>query len=230
VSRQIIVLACMALALVTPARAATPALTMQVTVHPSPLRTDSTHAYIQVATQPSIICVAFVLYDNGLLPLTFPHARTEVTSIHGIATWAWSDPPRAAGGTASVSCTIGSTTRTVNVHFQVLPDSIPHQQARGLTQLLAVRGDVTPNPMPATGTLATLTAHTAAGARCVAGIFYNDGKAAPAFVGYPQVAATGVVSWHWHAETASTGGTATVSCAFQGKSGTATALFTIKRP
>jgi hypothetical protein len=228
--RHVAAVGCCFFALVAPARAAAPpTLTMQVSVQPNPLRADTAHASVRVVTQPLIICVAFVIYDNGLLPLTFQHALTQVTSVHGIATWAWSDSPRAAGGTASVSCTAGAVTRTVNVHFKVLPAAAARTQRHDDVAPFTVHAEVAPNPLRDSGSLATLTAHTSPGARCVAGVFYDDGQAARAFAGYPQVATHGDVSWRWRVQTSSAGGTGTVSCTLRGATGAATAVFAVKR-
>lgn len=225
--------ACLFLALAPSARAAAPTLSMRVIVRPNPMRPDTTHAYVEVLTQPRIVCVAFVLFDNGRLPLSFPHAQTKVTTYRGVAEWTWSDRPDAGGGTASVSCNNSIATRTVNVHFRVLPGSTRHSTtARRLRTPapFAVHAVMSPNPIPATSYFATLTAGTNTGARCVAGIFYNDGAIAQSFAGFPQTAQSGKVAWHWHPATHSGGGTATVTCSFHGKLHAATALFTVKRP
>jgi hypothetical protein len=175
--------------------------------------------------------VAFVLYDNGLLPLTFQHARTLVTSSRGVAVWSWSDPPRAPGGTASVSCTSGSTTRTVNVHFRVLANDAPHAAAHASDMPpFSLRTFVAPNPITGATALATLLGYTSTGARCVAGIFYSDGTNPRTFAGLPRDAVHGVVSWRWRIDTRDIGGTATITCVFRVRTITATTLFTIKHP
>lgn len=226
VTRTLVLLvAFVTMAAVAPATAAA-TLPMQVSVYPNPMRADTHGASVQVRTMPHIICVAFVLYDNGLLPITFPHARAAVTSSHGIASWVWSDPPRASAGTASVSCTAGALTRTVNVHFAVLPDAPPRPTPRPAPQAFVVRAVISPNPARAASN-AVLAARTAAGARCFAGVVYGDGTAARTFVGTPRSAGDGEVAWRWRVDTASSIGTATVTCSWRGQLTTATVLFTI---
>jgi hypothetical protein len=230
VARYLTLGACLFLGLASPAHADSPTLPMQVIVHPNPMHGDTTHEYVKVVTQPRIVCVAFVLFDNGRLPLSFPHAETKVTTYGGVAEWDWSDRPAADGGTASVSCNNSVATRTVNVHFHVLSSPRrPNPTARRAPAQFAVRALVSPNPIPSTSYFATLSATTTAGARCVAGVFYNDGIPAQSFAGYPQTARGGKVSWHWHAATGSGGGTATVTCSLHGRSLVSTAVFAVKR-
>ena len=214
-----------------PAAYAAPALPMQVSIHPNPLPAGVSRAYVEVLTQPRVVCVAFVLFDNGTLPPSFPHAQTKVTSYRGTAEWAWYDRPNARGGTASVSCNNSLTTRTVNVHFRVQHDTPRTHATRPIRQApqFAVRAVVSPNPIPATTYFATLTAYTSSGAQCVAGVFYDDGATAQSFAGFPQTASQGVVAWHWHPATSSGGGTATVTCSSHGKVIATTTLFTVKR-
>lgn len=140
---------------------AAPTLRMRVSVYPNPMRSDTRAESITVLTQPRIICVAFVLYDNGTIPLTFEHAETEVTSARGVATWGWHETSAASGGTASVSCNNGVTTRTVNAHFRVVPAAAPRPTAHPATRgALTVRVIVTPQPWPHRATRATVVAYT----------------------------------------------------------------------
>lgn len=231
-TRRIALAAGLFLALAYPGAvsASTKTLPMIVTVHPNPMRSDTRHEYVQVVTQPRIVCVAFVLYDNGTLPLSFAHAETQVTSYRGEAIWSWHETTTAHGGTASVSCNNSLLTRTVNVRFQVLPATTSHPAPATPTPTrnLAVRVVVSPNPMPRDTFQAQLTAYTTNGARCVAGLFDNNGWTLPSFAGIPQTVSGGSVTWHWHEDTVSTGGTATVTCTYQGKAATATATFTVK--
>lgn len=201
---------------------------MQVTVSPNPMYSNTKNEYVQVVTQPRIVCVAFVLYDDGREPLTFEHAQTKVTSYKGIAVWRWYDTPAASGGTASVSCTNGPTTRTVPMHFRVIPTTQPRPPAAPATPAFSVRVAVSPNPMVYGTNPARLTVYMSNGALCVAGVFYNNGQVPPTFSGIPQTVAGGSTWWIWDEETQSDGGTATVTCTYRGKTITATTTFTVR--
>lgn len=205
---------------------AAPTLRMRVSVYPNPMRSDTRAESITVLTQPRIICVAFVLYDNGTIPLTFEHAETEVTSARGVATWGWHETSAASGGTASVSCNNGVTTRTVNAHFRVVPAAAPRPTAHPATRgALTVRVIVTPQPWPHRATRATVVAYTIPGAVCAAGLFTFKGRVPPSFVGLPRTAIARPLAWHWHPRVADGGGTATVTCRFRGKIATASAVY-----
>ena len=91
----------------------------------------------------------------------------------------------------------------------------------------SVRASVSPNPMPYNAT-ATLTATTSPGANCTARVVYSTGSVPSSFHGSSQVVpASGSVSWSWHESTKGSGGTATVTCTLSGKTGGATAAFSV---
>jgi hypothetical protein len=92
---------------------------------------------------------------------------------------------------------------------------------------LFIRAWVSPNPVP-NGSYPTLFARTVTGAGCSAAVTYVSAQPATSFNGYVQIAGTnGMVSWSWHAKTGGSGGTARVSCTFQGREVTAQAPFRI---
>jgi hypothetical protein len=212
-------------------QAAASNLSMHVSVFPNPMSASTNQEYVRVATQPRIICVAFVLYDDGREPSSFEHAQTKVTGYDGTAIWRWHDTSAASGGTASVSCTSGPLTRTVTDHFRILPSPQGHgaaPTAPSAPRAFALRLFIAPNPMVYGTDPAKLTVYAPSGASCVAGIFYNNGQAPPSFSGVPETVAGGSAWWIWHEETQSNGGTAAVTCTYRGRVETATALFTVR--
>jgi hypothetical protein len=86
---------------------------------------------------------------------------------------------------------------------------------------------VSPNPV-SYGAYPTLYTRTAVGAVCTASVVYSTGYAPRSFDGSAQtVDSSGVVGWTWHMESRGTGGTATVTCSFEGQTRSATAGFSI---
>lgn len=230
-TRWMALIASILLAAAPAGRAAAASLPMRVMVYPNPMSAATNSEYVRVATMPRIICVAFVLYDDGREPVTFEHAQTKVTGYDGSAVWRWHDRSGAGGGTASVSCTSGPITRTVPVHFRILqgpPAVRVAQEEASPPRAFAIRVYVAPNPMGYSTNPAKLIVYGPDGASCVAGVFYNNGQAPPTFSGVPQMVAGGVAWWIWHEETQSDGGTATVTCTFGGRTVTATATFVVR--
>ncbi len=232
ITRCIALIACLFLALAPSRQASSASLQMRVTVNPNPMYSTTTkREYVQVATQPRIVCVAFVLYDDGREPVSFEHAETKVTGYNGIAIWRWYDTSLTHGGTASVSCTNGRVTRTVAVHFLVLSASRPRTApaaSASANRAFAMPVVVSPNPMVYGTNPARLTVYAPDGASCVAGVFYSNGQVPPTFSGVPQTVAGGSAWWIWHEETQSDGGTATVTCTYRGRTETATQTFTVR--
>jgi hypothetical protein len=96
-----------------------------------------------------------------------------------------------------------------------------------ITATLTVTASVTPNPMPY-GAYPTLLASTSPGAACSASVTYSTGRHPVSFDGSTRIAdANGQVSWSWHEETVGSGGTAYVSCSFNGQTANTTAYFTV---
>jgi len=92
-----------------------------------------------------------------------------------------------------------------------------------------LRAWVSPNPMPYRA-YPTLFARTIPGAGCSASVSYVSGQPATSFNGYVQIAGqSGSVTWSWHEETREGGGTAHVTCTFQGMLRSAQATFHIAR-
>jgi hypothetical protein len=91
----------------------------------------------------------------------------------------------------------------------------------------SVRAYVSPNPVPY-GAHPTLYARTAVGAVCTASVVYSTGHAPRSFDGSAQtVGSRGVVGWAWHMESSGTGGSATVTCSFEGQTRSAVTSFSI---
>jgi hypothetical protein len=94
----------------------------------------------------------------------------------------------------------------------------------------SVRVGVTPNPMPYSAA-ATIQVRTHAGASCSPRVVYNNGKVPTSFRAAAGVAvlvpARGVLSWSWHEQTKSSGGTAIVSWRYAGVTKTGSASFVV---
>jgi hypothetical protein len=74
----------------------------------------------------------------------------------------------------------------------------------------------------------TLYAQTTPGATCTASVTYSTGRHPVSFDGSAKtVGSSGTASWTWHEETTGSGGTAFVSCSYNGQSGSATASFVV---
>ena len=91
----------------------------------------------------------------------------------------------------------------------------------------SVRAYVIPDPV-SNGARPTLYAWTAVGAVCTASVLYSTGDAPRLFDDPARaVGSSRVVGWTWHIQSSGTGGTATVTCSFQGQTRSAKATFSI---
>jgi hypothetical protein len=92
---------------------------------------------------------------------------------------------------------------------------------------LKVTAWVSPSTMPYNA-YPTLHAKPTPGATCSASVVYSTGRSPVSFSGTAQhVGSSGVVGWRWHEETSGSGGSGTVTCSYHGRTGRATAHFTV---
>jgi hypothetical protein len=148
-----------------------------------------------------------------------PNVRVQITGVgyfdfkHGQSGVA----PNAIELHPVLSIKVGSAARVT------APPPQPPTSSGGLH----VTAWVSPSTMPYNA-YPTLHAKTTPGATCSASVVYSTGRSPVSFSGSPEhVGSSGVVGWSWHEETSGSGGTGTVTCTYHGRSGKATAHFTV---
>jgi len=95
------------------------ALAVSVAVSPSPVVNNS-EAYVSVRATVGAACAANVTYSNQQHPSSFSSSTSYTTASNGVIAWFWSPGVSAAGGVATVTCTMSGHTVHASYKFAIV--------------------------------------------------------------------------------------------------------------